>query len=162
MEELGIIANALKTGDLGSAVSEHLVDWTKGLATGIPLIDEQHKMLLNYINSLHSAMKRGVTDTELLNILNVLYDYTVSHFSTEEQFFSHSDYADTQKHREIHRKFTDRIAEFRDAMAKGSAQVSMELLNFLKDWLIHHIQGTDHQYVDSVQRVLHAGRKRQG
>lgn len=162
MEELGIIANALKTGDLGSAVSEHLVDWTKGLATGIPLIDEQHKMLLNYINSLHSAMKRGVTDTELLNILNVLYDYTVSHFSTEEQFFSHSDYVDTQKHREIHRKFTDRIAEFRDAMAKGSAQVSMELLNFLKDWLIHHIQGTDHQYVDSVQRVLHAGRKRQG
>ena len=92
----------------------------------------------------------------------MLYDYTVSHFSTEEQFFSHSDYADTQKHREIHRKFTDRIAEFRDAMAKGSAQVSMELLNFLKDWLIHHIQGTDHQYVDSVQRVLHAGRKRQG
>ena len=36
----------------------------------------------------------------------------------------------------------------------GSAQVSMELLNFLRDWLIHHIQGTDHQYVDSVQRAL--------
>ena len=39
-------------------------------------------------------------------------------------------------------------------MKNGSAQVSMELLNFLRDWLIHHIQGTDHQYVDSVQRAL--------
>lgn len=111
-------------------------------------------MLLNYINNLYHAMQRGVTDDILLNILDVLHDYTVSHFSTEEQFFLHSDYKDSEKHREIHRKFTSRIAEFRDNMKNGSAQVSMELLNFLRDWLIHHIQGTDHQYVDSVQRAL--------
>ena len=74
--------------------------------------------------------------------------------STEEQFFLHSDYPDSQKHKELHRKFTNKIAEFRDSLAKGSAQVSMELLNFLKDWLIHHIQGTDHLYVDYVQRAL--------
>ena len=96
----------------------------------------------------------GALAALILNILDVLHDYTVSHFSTEEQFFLHSDYKDSEKHREIHRKFTSRIAEFRDNMKNGSAQVSMELLNFLRDWLIHHIQGTDHQYVDSVQRAL--------
>lgn len=154
MEDLGVIANALKTGDLGLAASEKLVDWTNSLATGFKIIDEQHKMLLNYINSLHSAMRRGVTPDQLLDILNVLYDYTVSHFSTEEQYFSRSDYRDTQKHIDIHRQFTKQIADYQAAVANGSAQVSMELLNFLKDWLIHHIQGTDHQYVDSVARML--------
>ena len=135
------------------------MQWTDNLATGIPLIDEQHKMLLNYINNLYRATQRGVTDDVLLNILDVLHDYTVSHFSTEEQFFLHSDYPDSQKHKELHRKFTNKIAEFRDSLAKGSAQVSMELLNFLKDWLIHHIQGTDHLYVDYVQRALREEKK---
>ena len=32
----------------------------------------------------------------------------------------------------------------------------MELLEFLKDWLIHHIQGTDQQYVESVRKALAA------
>ncbi|HJB66491.1 MAG TPA: bacteriohemerythrin [Candidatus Mailhella merdavium] len=159
LEDLGMVAIALKNGDYNLTLSEDLVQWTDNLATGIPLIDEQHKMLLNYINNLYRATQRGVTDDVLLNILDVLHDYTVSHFSTEEQFFLHSDYPDSQKHKELHRKFTNKIAEFRDSLAKGSAQVSMELLNFLKDWLIHHIQGTDHLYVDYVQRALREEKK---
>ena len=154
LEDLGAVAIALKNGEHIQSPAGDVVQWTDSLSTGISLIDEQHKMLLNYINNLYHAMQRGVTDDILLNILDVLHDYTVSHFSTEEQFFLHSDYKDSEKHREIHRKFTSRIAEFRDNMKNGSAQVSMELLNFLRDWLIHHIQGTDHQYVDSVQRAL--------
>ena len=113
-------------------------------------------MLVAYINDLHRAMRQGRADQALLEILDVLYDYTVSHFSTEEQFFTHSSYADIQKHIGIHRNFTAKIAEFRAALAGGTAKVSMELLEFLKDWLIHHIQGTDQQYVESVRKALAA------
>ena len=157
MEELEIIAHALATGDVQAAAStDRLVQWTDKLCTGIPLIDQQHKMLVAYINDLHRAMRQGRADQALLEILDVLYDYTVSHFSTEEQFFTHSSYADIQKHIGIHRNFTAKIAEFRAALAGGTAKVSMELLEFLKDWLIHHIQGTDQQYVQSVRKALAA------
>lgn len=154
MEKLGNIAYSLRTGNLPAAEVEHLVEWSNKLSTGMRIIDEQHKMLLNYINSLHLAMQRGLTDAQMLDILTVLYDYTVSHFSTEELYFTRSDYRDINNHLEQHRKFTKQIADYREAVANGSAQVSLELLNFLRDWLIHHIQGTDLQYVDSVKRML--------
>lgn len=153
MEKLGNVAYALKTGSMPEETGR-LVEWSESLATGFRIIDEQHKMLLNYINSLHLAMKRGVTNSQMLDILNVLYEYTVSHFSTEELYFTRSEYRDINKHLELHHKFTSKIAEYREAVANGSAAVSMELLNFLRDWLIHHIQGTDHQYVESVSKML--------
>lgn len=160
MEQLEDIARALvsngdeSSGSAGGTGS--LVRWTNALATGIPLIDQQHKMLVAYINDLHRAMRQDRTDKVLLEILDALYDYTESHFSTEEQFFTHSAYADCQAHIDIHRKFTAKIAEFRNAVAGGTARVSMKLLDFLKDWLIHHIQGTDQRYVADVTKALKA------
>lgn len=155
MEELEIIEYALASGDLqAAAAQDKLVQWSDKLSTGLPLIDEQHKMLVAYINDLHRAMRQGLDDAKLMEVLSALYNYTVSHFSTEEQFFTHSNYADTQSHINLHRAFTGRIAEFRDGLQHGSAQVSMELLQFLKDWLIKHIQGTDHQYVAEVKQSL--------
>ena len=139
-----------------AASTDKLVQWTDKLATGVPLIDQQHKMLVASINDLHRAMRQGRADQSLLEILDALYDYTVSHFSTEEQFFTHSAYADTRNHIDIHRNFTAKIAEFRAALAGGTAKVSMELLEFLKDWLIHHIQGTDQQYAEPVRQALAA------
>ena len=163
MEQLEGIAYALSgDGQASADGAGRLVQWTDALATGIPLIDQQHKMLVAYINDLHRALHQDHTDKVLLEILDALYDYTVSHFSTEEQFFTHSSYADCQAHIDIHRKFTAKIAEFRDALAGGTARVSMKLLDFLKDWLIHHIQGTDQQYVVDVTKALEASAARPG
>lgn len=89
MEELDIIIQALISGDLESASSSgKLVQWVDKMNTGIELIDAQHQMLCNYLNTLYRAMQTKQTGSALHEIIDNLVEYTVNHFSTEEQFFT--------------------------------------------------------------------------
>ena len=155
MENQEMIVHSLATGDLQTAASENkLVQWTDKLATGIRLIDDQHRVLCNLINDLYRAMSERETDAALGKIIASLKDYTIMHFSTEEQYFSHSGYPDVQAHEKIHRQFEAKVAAFEADFKSGKSKVSMDLLTFLKDWLINHIQKTDHQYAPHVLKML--------
>ena len=157
MEELDIIIQALASGDLESASSSgKLVQWVDKMNTGIELIDAQHQMLCNYLNTLYRAMQTKQTGSALHEIIDNLVEYTVNHFSTEEQFFTNSAYPDTKAHKEIHRNFEKQVADFAAKMRSGEALLSMELLEFLKDWLLKHINGTDHAYIPYVKEAISA------
>jgi hemerythrin len=39
------------------------------------------------------------------------------------------------------------VGNFKQRFAAGDATVAMELMDFLKDWLVNHINGTDRKYV---------------
>ena len=154
MDEMDIIVHAMETGDLEAAASSQLIQWTPGLELGIPLVDAQHRTLCSYINALHRAMKQQQSADALRQLLSDLKEYTVTHFSTEEQYFGHSSYPDTEKHKQVHHSFVEKIKAFEGQLQSGTAILSIELLEFLKDWLIKHIQGTDRQYVKYVQQSM--------
>ncbi|MBQ4567047.1 MAG: hemerythrin family protein [Desulfovibrio sp.] len=117
--------------------------WSDELATGIEAIDGQHKLLLTYINKLHHAINTGRSREELQEVLEALAGYAFTHFNTEEIFFKRTDYPDTEKHIRIHEDFRTKVEEFHTALLAGKANVDMEVLHFLRDWLIHHISGMD-------------------
>lgn len=155
LEELDLIAQALESGKLDDAESvSKIVFWTDDLNTGLELVDSQHKMLCSYINSLYRASKKENNAVELADIVYCLKEYTTTHFSTEEQYFSHSNYGDTEKHKEIHRKFVAKIADVERDLKHGSLSVGEDLIAFLKNWLLNHIRVTDHQYVPYVKQSL--------
>ncbi len=155
MEELDVIVKGLASGDLEAATSSgKLIQWTDKMNLGIELIDSQHQMLVNYINALYRGMQEHKADSVMQELLNDLMNYTDTHFTTEEQYFCHSDYPDVEKHKEIHRKFVAKIKDYSDKLRRGEAMVSIDLLEFLKDWLLGHIQGTDRQYVPYVKEAL--------
>ena len=154
MEEIDLIVHALGTGNLEAAASDQLIQWTSALELGIPLVDAQHRTLCSYINALHRAMQQQQGKEALQELLANLRDYTATHFSTEEQYFSHSGYPDTAKHKQVHHNFVEKIKGFEQQVQKDAAILSIELLDFLKDWLIKHIQGTDRQYVSFVQESM--------
>ncbi len=157
IEDLNIIIRALATGDLEAAGSRtQLIQWTDKMNLGLELIDGQHKMLCSYINALHRAMQEKETGGVLQELMGNLKDYTVSHFSTEEQYFGHSDYPDVERHKKVHQNFVAKIEDYERKIKRGEAMVSTELLEFLKDWLVNHIQGTDPQYVPYVRQSLKA------
>lgn len=155
MESLEMIIHALATGEPETAVSDtRLVQWTDKLATHISLVDDQHKVLISLINALHRAMIEHQTDkTVVSKLVAELKNYTIMHFNTEEQIFEHSDYPNSIAHKKIHRQFEAKVQSYENDIKSGKAQLSMDIMSFLKDWLIKHIQGTDHQYVPYVRKA---------
>ncbi len=50
------------------------------------------------------------------------------------------------KHKEEHEAFTKKVIEFEEKFLHGSVVLSQEIIIFLKDWLLNHIQVTDKNY----------------
>ncbi len=147
MEELDMIVNALVAGDYDQATSDRFVEWTAKLDLHVPLVDREHKLLVEYINELHQAMTNHKPVSEMVAVLKKLRDYTATHFSDEEKLFNVPAYKAAAEHISIHKKFVAKLDEVEEQLRKGTATVSMDLLTFLKDWLVDHIMGTDPTYL---------------
>ena len=126
--------------------TDKLIIWSEKLSVGIPSIDQQHKTLVDMINELNSAMINKKSRSVMLNIVDGLKQYVVTHFSAEEKLFDQFRYPETQPHKVIHQKFVEKVSEFEEALKSDQATVSIDVMNFLKDWLVEHIMGTDKQY----------------
>ncbi len=153
MEELDMIVNSLVSGEFDQiGYGTKFVQWTSKLNLGVAEIDSQHRKLVAYINELYQAMKNHRTKREMASIVRKLRDYTAEHFADEEKIFNASNYPSKKEHKAIHEKFVAKIDEVERQLESGAASVSMDLLTFLKDWLIQHIAGTDTTYVEYVKK----------
>ncbi|WP_461210492.1 bacteriohemerythrin [Desulfocurvus sp. DL9XJH121] len=148
VEELDTLVRDLGEAKGGAAddVKGQLVSWDDSLSVNVKAIDKQHKTLIDLINELHAAMRDRRGNAILLDVVKRLKDYTVTHFKFEETLFDKHGYPNSKEHKKIHVKFVDTVAKFDADLRAGRATVSMEVLRFLKQWLIDHIQGTDQQY----------------
>ena len=131
-----------------------LFPWGPKILIGIDEIDNQHKELVKFINQLYKAMKMKRSAKIFKQIITGLTDYTVFHFRHEEQLFKKYHYPETDKHIKEHYNLVSEINEFKDQFEKGKAAVSMELMNFLTDWLKDHILRTDKKYVPFLKDKL--------
>lgn len=123
-----------------------LMEWTPNFSVGVTEIDEQHKKLVEMLNLLYDAMTQGKSKEVLSDILVGLIGYTGTHFGTEEKYFDQFNYPEKETHKSEHKKFVEKVTAFKSDFDSGNASVSIEIMNFLKDWLVNHIQGTDKRY----------------
>jgi hemerythrin len=123
-----------------------LIQWNEGLSVDVAEIDKQHQTLVSMINELSDAMKQGKGKDALAKILNGLISYTATHFKTEEKYFDLHKYPGTVIHKKEHAAFVQKVSDFKDGFEKGKLSVTIEVMNFLSDWLKNHIKGTDKKY----------------
>ncbi len=147
LEEGKTVSTSTTTGSETKQVQQKkFMEWSSKLETGIKSIDDQHKKLVNMVNTLYSAISAGGGKEQLQRLLDDLIDYTVYHFGTEEELFKKHDYPDAVAHKKIHEELATKVVEFRERLQKGEAMLSYDLLNFLKSWLVNHICVTDMKY----------------
>lgn len=120
--------------------------WNDSMSVGISEIDNQHKQLIAIINNLAEAMRARRSNEELGKILAELSRYTLNHFSLEERYFRQFGYPDAAAHIAQHKDFISKVSTFSADFASGKLAISIEVMNFLSDWLVKHIKGTDKQY----------------
>ena len=125
-----------------------LIRWDEKYSVNIVAIDTEHKRLVELINKLHDSMRDRKTDQVLGTIVSELVQYTKTHFATEENFLSKNGYPKLNDHKKEHKDFIQKISDFEDGFKNGKLMLSMEIISFLKDWLIKHIQGSDKEYGD--------------
>ena len=126
------------------------VAWSDEYALDLPEIDEQHKFLFRLIDDVwRTVVNKADRDTTLGGV-GELERYTVTHFAAEEAFMREQQYSLYHEHRAEHEKFVARIA-LEKASVKAGRPLSLELLHFLRDWLVLHIRFTDRAYADEFR-----------
>lgn len=136
------------------------IAWTNDLNTGIDVIDDQHKRIVDYINQLESAMVKS-SHLAVGEVLDELVDYTMSHFAFEESMQEEAGYPFLKPHKAIHGVFIKRVADFQNRYKAGES-IAEELHHMLSIWLVHHIKRDDMAYVAEVKNSLHLHDKKAG
>jgi len=120
--------------------------WEENFSVGIQSIDNQHKEIFKHLNSLLEAMKLGEAINVQTRIVLELENYAAVHFQKEEFFFQRFNYSGAAKHISEHQFFIKKITSLKSELTSGKITLTFELLNFLKDWIEHHILVVDRQY----------------
>lgn len=123
-----------------------LIEWKADFSVGVAEFDNQHKKLIDLINKLHDAMRAGEGKKQLSGILEELVNYTKVHFANEEKYFGQYGYPDNSLHKLEHDKLTRQVIEFQRDYNDGKTTISIDVMNFLRTWLVDHIGGVDKKY----------------
>lgn len=123
-----------------------VIKWNDKLNTGIRIIDDQHKILVEMINNFYDGINDKSNDELISDLITKMKDYTMVHFSTEEELLRKHGYSDYDNHKKQHDAFVLKVQDLEKRFKDGTIILSFEITKFLKDWLLDHIQGTDMKY----------------
>ncbi len=133
---------------------EIIIRWSNDLSVGIPSLDEDHKILVDLLNSTLVACYAGFGDEHVSLILDELFRYTEIHFDREIALLTVSGYPDWERHKREHDQLYARLqAIARQARGEAPQGLSREVLSFLRAWLFDHIQRHDRQYVEHLRQA---------
>ena len=122
------------------------MEWTENFSVKVPSIDEQHKKLFGLINDFYSGFNEKSIKERMTELIKGLKDYALYHFSTEEKYMEMYNSPGYKNHKKEHEIFIEKIADISERYESGRLVVSLEITNFMKDWLTNHILGTDKKY----------------
>lgn len=125
-----------------------LFNWGSDFYTGVDIIDEQHKMLIEIING---AVKMSFSESEItedkINLLkeNLIF-YVDNHFSTEAKIMGQYkiDSRHTKAHLAAHNDFGNKVKAFfsNENISIDKAKLN-DFLIYLVRWLAYHILNVD-------------------
>ena len=130
----------------GSTRRKEFMKWDEKLKIGVERFDSQHKRLIELINRLYEAMRNGKANDVIAGVLDELVEYTVNHFSAEEAMLKLHKYPELDHHKGEHAALVGQVAELVERLKSGTGSLGTDVMNFLKSWLVNHIQGTDRKY----------------
>jgi hemerythrin len=118
------------------------IEWTEDLRVNIGEIDAQHQRIITMIQTLDAAWRRGDRSV-LLDVLRELVDYTREHFAAEEKYMDRFLYDGYDAHVEQHMECSLKATEFYGEYLGGNEDLMEEVLEYLTQWFLNHISGTD-------------------
>jgi len=122
-------------------------EWKEEFSVSVEEIDEQHKKLVGLISRLFAVVSQTQGKKETESIIQELIAYTKYHFSTEEKYFKKFNYKYKDEHIKQHQGFVTKVTALKKKCMEDEIAARFELVDFLEDWLIHHVTGADRKYI---------------
>lgn len=132
-----------------------LMEWTQAMSVGVAQLDQDHQRLFDIINRLAENAEPGAAADEasqdqVRQCLYALMRYAESHFAREENVMKACGFPGLEHHLSEHVDFVARVQKLTERLEEQPRQqskvVNEDLLQFLKDWLSHHILIEDMAY----------------
>lgn len=138
---------------MASSTTQQLIfPWLAKYSVGIPEIDSQHQQLIRLINDLHAAMTTGQGKETAGRTLDELVRYTEQHFSYEERMLQQKGYSQLTPHQAEHKRLTGEVVDLREKYRNGAIALTVQVMQFLKNWLAGHIMVHDQQYAAELKK----------
>jgi hemerythrin len=122
------------------------IRWTPQFSVGIGNIDKQHQSLFKALNDFYNGLKEKKSKEALELLLNELKEYTIYHFSSEENLLKRYNYPAFASHKAAHDYFVNTVDDYIKRLQSGKLILSIEVTEFLKNWLENHILKVDKEY----------------
>lgn len=132
-----------------------MIKWDDAYATGLTLIDEQHKNLFQYLNDLESAVTENeVSDALFLDALEYFEKYIKVHFGNEETCMHRYRCPTAQINQKAHQRFILFFNDYKTRLQNQGTdyQLFREMLDFCEQWILQHICKIDTQLKSCVEK----------
>ena len=132
--------------------------WNKNFETGIAEVDRQHHYLVDLTNKFGSRISQGTLHSDdIKTLFSELVSYTHYHFDEEEKIM-HAvgiDERHIQQHEKRHKGFFQDVALLHEEVLSDRPINEKDLFEFLINWLVYHILGTDKNLAKQIDAINH-------
>lgn len=124
-----------------------MYEMKKDFFTGIKQIDDEHGKLFEIADATYFLLKDGFAHDKydkIVDLIEELKEYAIFHFNNEEAYMEEINHKRLFSQKMEHQAFIKKVQEL-DLSSIDEAQDKHieELLEFLNDWLVHHILEKD-------------------
>ena len=127
--------------------------WDDRIKVGLPLIDNQHRELIEAINDLAEAIESNQGATAVKKLIAFLKGYAEWHFDQEEKcaFRHQCPLAETNQKAHVH--FLEMLAQWHREYTEsgGSEEQARKIHTALGAWLVDHIYKIDTNLAKEIQ-----------
>lgn len=130
-----------------------IVEWSQVFSLNLEPFDSHHQHLVGLLNKTYDDFTAGASKENLAAVLDELVDYACYHFAAEELWMQENDYQRLKQHTEEHEVFSRKVVTLQKDFFNNKAGVSLEVLTFIKEWLIAHIMSSDADYAALAHKI---------
>ena len=119
------------------------IGWEPGMETGAPLLDAQHRALVERANVLLATLETGGDRSHVEHAMREFGDYSVRHFSQEEDCRLRGSCPALQWNGAARAELIKIVAEFRESYERHGAgpELAADLSCELSGWVARYIPG---------------------
>jgi hemerythrin len=122
------------------------LQWRSEFSVGVHAMDEEHIALFALFNDVCASIEDGHGRAESEPLLRKMIDLTQQHFRSEETLLASKGFPGAARHGDHHKDLGTLMKEYLVRFDRGDLGSSTNLLNFLRQWIVHHVETEDKAY----------------